>query len=65
MFLVLPTESNNDGENPDKDESGQSLQQQGALIFKAMLYGESELCIPYIRRGGQSGVDDIDRTGDG
>lgn len=60
MFLVLPTESSSsDSENPDK--TGQSLQQQGALVFKAMLYGESELCIPHISRGEQSGVIDIDR----
>ena len=60
MFLVLPTESSSsDSENPDKP--GQSLQQQGALVFKAMLYGESELCIPHISRGEQSGVIDIDR----
>jgi hypothetical protein len=46
MFLVLPTESSSQG-----SESGPSLQKQGAMVFKAILYGESELCIPNTREG--------------
>ena len=42
MFLVLPTENSAQG-----GEGGPSLQKQGAMVFKAILYGESALCIPY------------------
>ena len=40
MFLVLPKDS-----DPLKESS---LQNQGSQIFKAMLCGESELCIPHV-----------------
>jgi hypothetical protein len=45
MFLVLPTEPS------QGSDSGPSLQRQGAMVFKAILYGESELCIPYTGEG--------------
>jgi hypothetical protein len=51
MFLVLPTES------PEGSNSDLSLQKQGAMVFKAILCGESELCIPYAGEG----VDDRTR----
>jgi hypothetical protein len=45
MLLVLPTDPSTQGPGPVK---GPSLQEQGALVFKAILYGTSELCMPYI-----------------
>ena len=36
-----------------------SLQQQGFIVFKAMLYEESELCIPHLHRGTQTLGDDL------
>jgi hypothetical protein len=45
MFLVLPTESS------QSSDGGLSLQKQGAMVFKAIIYGESELCIPFAGEG--------------
>ena len=45
MLLVLPTDPSAQGPGAIK---GPSLQEQGALVFKAILYGTSELCMPYI-----------------
>ena len=45
MLLVLPIDPSTQGSGPVK---GPSLQEQGALVFKAILYGTSELCMPYI-----------------
>ena len=75
MFLVLPAESvpkesikhdghnisphnNNNNSNSNINES-LSLQQQGFIVFKAMLYEESELCIPHLHRGTQALGDDL------
>ena len=74
MFLVLPAESvpkesikhddhnisphNNNNSSSNINES-LSLQQQGFIVFKAMLYEESELCIPHLHRGTQTLGDDL------
>ena len=51
MLLVLPTDPSTQGLGPGQGQGlvkGPSLQEQGALVFKAILYGTSELCMPYV-----------------
>ena len=75
MFLVLPAESvpkesikhddhnisphNNNSSSSSNINESLSLQQQGFIVFKAMLYEESELCIPHLHRGTQTLGDDL------
>ena len=71
MFLVLPKESikhddhnisphsNNNNSSSSNINESLSLQQQGFIVFKAMLYEESELCIPHLHRGTQTLGDDL------
>ena len=75
MFLVLPAElvpkesmkhdnqnispHNNSNNNNNNSSESHSLQQQGFIVFKAMLYEESELCIPHLHRGTQTLGDDL------
>ena len=72
MFLVLPKESikhddhnisphnnNSSSNNNSNINESLSLQQQGFIVFKAMLYEESELCIPHLHRGTQALGDDL------
>ena len=70
MFLVLPKESikhddhnisphNNNNNSSSNINESLSLQQQGFIVFKAMLYEESELCIPHLHRGTQALGDDL------
>lgn len=47
MLLVLPTDPSTQGPGPGLVK-GPSLQEQGALVFKAILYGTSVLCMPYV-----------------
>lgn len=50
MLLVLPTDPSTQGPSPVPGfvKKGPPLQEQGALVFKAILYGTSELCMPYV-----------------
>lgn len=51
MLLVLPSDPSTQGPGPGPEPGlvkGPSLQEQGALVFKAILYGTSELCMPYV-----------------
>lgn len=57
MFLVLPSEPSSQGSG----SAGPSLQKQGAMVFKAILYGESGLCIPCPGQGIE-GVEDRVRS---
>ena len=71
MFLVLPRDKNNNSNNnnnnnnninnndDNNNDNNLSLQQQGAIVFKAILYEESELCIPHIQRGNRATEGDI------
>ena len=58
---ISPHNNNNNSSSSSSSNINESLslQQQGFIVFKAMLYEESELCIPHLHRGTQTLGDDL------